>query len=332
MKTALLTSILAQGTPLLAAADVSSPEMVRFVGSALRARTQLAGLMQPPSFEAVRELIWFNELGSAPSWDETNPVDGVLGVCIRQGGVLGKAACLILSCSWHTITLRLPPTSGTSVWHVLLDSGSPAPDDIAIDEGGRPLSAGSTYDLAPKAALLLSAVPRRSAVLSTSNPRSGAASSMAGVVAKRSSEFGAPFSHASQLRKVQEERGEGSRMQSSVQERGEHVRSTGRVGQGATGQRQGMRPDDVGDREATLANKSVRGLSGRPFLYRYLSEQSSGASASQASESTRPGDGELAAADDQCEHRSSIFQALQTEEKQTIGFLKGVSDVLASRG
>jgi hypothetical protein len=190
MKTALLTSIIAQGTPLLAAADVSSPEIARFVGAALRVRTHLAGLLQPPSFTALRELTWFNERGASPAWDDATSTNNVLGVSIREGGVLGRAACLVLSCSWHTVTLQLPPTSGTAIWHVLLDSGSPPPNDVAMVSAGmgRPLHTGSTYDLAPKGALLLAAVPRKPSmsVSSSSAVRPGAA----GALSERASEYG----------------------------------------------------------------------------------------------------------------------------------------------
>ena len=170
MKSALLAAVVAQGTPQLAAADVESPELARFATAALQARRQLGDLLQPPQYSTPRELSWFNESGQSPAWGDATALHGVLGLCVRTGGALGQAACVLLNRSWEKVTVMLPPTPGATVWHVLVDSGSDTPHDTPVLEGGRPLQAGSTYIVAPKGALVLQALERRSSGAPTSRP------------------------------------------------------------------------------------------------------------------------------------------------------------------
>jgi hypothetical protein len=159
MKSAIMLVALAQGTPQLAAADLKGAEVARFASAALAARRRHATIMLPAKFNAVRDVAWFTEHGHAPQWGGTGAGDAVLGQVVRTGGALGSSCCLFVNSSWQSVSVQLPPTPGTSLWRVQLDSGSDMPDDVCAADGGRPLRAGSNYVVAPKGAVLLSATP-----------------------------------------------------------------------------------------------------------------------------------------------------------------------------
>jgi hypothetical protein len=178
MKSALLLLALAQGTPQFAAADLEGAELAQFAAAALVARRRLAGLLQPPTFTAAREVEWTNEHGAAPSWGGQGGPHAVLAMRVRAGGAVGASACVVINAGWDAVTSSLPATQGTALWHVLLDSGADMPYDVCLNGRGRQLSMGSSYTLAPKSVLLLAAdAPAKSAA-------SGGAGSQAGAGAR----------------------------------------------------------------------------------------------------------------------------------------------------
>ena len=158
MKTALLLLATAHGTPQFAAADLEGRELARFAPAALSARRQLSWLLAPPSFNAKRSIAWSTEYGGQPAWGGHGMPHAALVMCLRDvsaGSALGSALCLIINAGWEPVSVQLPPASGMSLWHVMLDSGADQPFDISIDRGGRPLRIGSNYTVAPKGAVLL---------------------------------------------------------------------------------------------------------------------------------------------------------------------------------
>ena len=155
MKSAILLASVARGTPQLAAVDLEGPEVSRFASGALHARRDVAHVIRPPKFETARDVLWFNEHGGAPQWGGEGQGNAVLGKLTSISGVGGEAVCVIINSSWDRVDVNVPDAPAGSLWHVLLDSGSDAPDDVCLQASARRLQAGSNYDMAPKAALLL---------------------------------------------------------------------------------------------------------------------------------------------------------------------------------
>lgn len=160
-KSAVLLMMLSPGTPQASATDFSNSEIAGFFKGACAARfdEEVAGLLRPSKFEAIRDVTWFDAHGGPPKWEFAGYHDTVLGYCAREGGALGKAVCMVVNAGESQVRVTLPQPPGGSLWKLLLNSGATSPEDVPIHTGGRRLPAGSGVVLEPKAAALLFSSP-----------------------------------------------------------------------------------------------------------------------------------------------------------------------------
>ena len=160
-KSAVMLMMLSPGTPQASAVDFANTEIAGFFQGACVARfdEEVAALLRPSKFEAIRDITWFDAHGGQPKWEFAGYDDNVLGYCAREGGALGKAVCLVVNAGEGEVRVALPQPPGGSLWKALLNSGATSPEDVLVYSGGKRLPAGGGITLAPKAAALLFSSP-----------------------------------------------------------------------------------------------------------------------------------------------------------------------------
>jgi glycogen operon protein len=142
--------------------------LFRFVKEMIAFRRRHPGFMRPEfysgkdgSYNAIPDIIWFDETGGNPDWDEREENDTCLAM--RIDGSRAEISAdrddndffIMFNSGILPVTVEVcePPEGKT--WVRAVDTGLPSPDDILLPGSEKPLLFPDTYSLKEQSMVIL---------------------------------------------------------------------------------------------------------------------------------------------------------------------------------